>query len=156
MATTLEAARALQAEAIVFETPASFTPTPASQKALARFFETAPRGDDGPRYVWHPRGLWSANKVHDICADLGIIGSTSLDEAAARADYLYGRLEAATYSDESLVRLGDAAADADEARLVFNTAHMVRDALRLRALLGDVIAGLDDDDDDDIDDDDRR
>src|SRR5262249_37477759 len=52
---------ALSARTVLFQTPASFTPTSAHRAQLAQFFREIPR--DGRVFVWEPRGLWEARDV---------------------------------------------------------------------------------------------
>jgi uncharacterized protein YecE (DUF72 family) len=60
---TLAAAEALDATAIVFQCPASFTPTTEHIANLRRFFESV-GGDAHPRLLaWEPRGEWPRDAV---------------------------------------------------------------------------------------------
>ncbi|MGC8793624.1 MAG: DUF72 domain-containing protein, partial [Bryobacteraceae bacterium] len=64
---TAEIARALRAEAVVFQCPASFRPLPANVANLKRFFQRA-----GPQpwlAVWEPRGDWPPELIREICRE---------------------------------------------------------------------------------------
>jgi len=67
-----EAAEVLDARAILFQTPASFTPTRENRENLVRFFSLIDRGD-GRHLVWEPGGGWEEEEVSALCKDLGLI-----------------------------------------------------------------------------------
>jgi uncharacterized protein YecE (DUF72 family) len=67
-----EAAVALDAKALLFESPTSFTPTAEHRRALTRFFERCAR-PEGRLLVWCPAGVWSAEEVTRICRDLQLV-----------------------------------------------------------------------------------
>ncbi len=54
----LAAARALEATAIVFQCPASFTPTAAHVRNLRTFIKATAGETSGLRLCWEPRGEW--------------------------------------------------------------------------------------------------
>jgi len=67
---TFEVARALEASAVLFETPPSFTPTPTHRLRLTRFFEGCERP---ATLVWCPAGLWQTEEITRICRDLQLV-----------------------------------------------------------------------------------
>ena len=69
---SLEAAEALDARALVFESPPGFTPTAGHRRTLARFFESMER-PAGRLLVWCPSGLWDPDDVVTICSDLNLV-----------------------------------------------------------------------------------
>lgn len=70
-----EAAELLRAEAVVFRTPASFTPSAKNRDAMKRFFgDIAPAGAFGGAWrVWEPEGLWGAEEAVRFSAELGVV-----------------------------------------------------------------------------------
>jgi uncharacterized protein YecE (DUF72 family) len=131
---TAEAARELDACAIVFETPVNFTPTAANRENMKAFFSTIDRGD--ALLVWHPQGVWSDGEVRRICADLDLVPATTLvapDEPPAAARYY--RLKAPRYSEDELERLADEMLETEVALCVFGNGSAFADAQRLQALL---------------------
>ena len=68
---TREMAQALKAKLVVFQTPASFQPSPENKKNLERFFGEVNRGDF--LLVWEPRGAWKGEEVGELCEDLNLI-----------------------------------------------------------------------------------
>jgi len=70
---TLEAATALGADAIFWQTPASFRPTPANRARLAAFVER--NLGEAPPVIWDSQGLWELDELAAACRDLGLIPS---------------------------------------------------------------------------------
>jgi len=68
------AARELDAEAVLFRTPPSFTPSTANRDALRRYFETvAPPGTFGQAtLVWEPQGLWELDDAVRLGSEVGL------------------------------------------------------------------------------------
>ena len=67
---TVDIARRLRADKIVFQTPASFHDTEANRDRLRTFFSEIER--DGLICIWEPRG-WGEQDAGDLCADLGLV-----------------------------------------------------------------------------------
>ena len=66
-----EAAEIVGARAILFQTPAGFTPTRVNRENLVRFFSDIERGDY--HLVWEPEGIWQEEEIAAICSDLNLI-----------------------------------------------------------------------------------
>jgi len=66
-----ETAEALEARAILFETPHSFTPSRENRENLVRFFSEAPRGKQ--HLVWHAEGMWTEAEVETLSRQLDLI-----------------------------------------------------------------------------------
>ena len=66
-----ETAEILAAAAILFRTPASFTPSHENRENIFRFFSDLPRGRS--HLVWEAEGLWEEEEVHAICRELDLI-----------------------------------------------------------------------------------
>lgn len=140
---TRAVAEALDARAIVFQTPESFGPTPGHVAALYRFFESA--RTEATR-VWEPRGPWPSHIVEKACEDLGL--AHAVDPFAAEpatAGLAYFRLHGSppgsrryryTYTDADLERLADLCREYDDAYAMFNNETMHADAVRFRVLAG--------------------
>ncbi|MDR7452839.1 MAG: DUF72 domain-containing protein [Armatimonadota bacterium] len=136
-ARTREIAQLLRARLVLFQCPASFTPTPQHVRRLQRFFERAERG--GLRFAWEPRGPWPPDLVRGLCRDLDLIHT--VDPLATRALYgrpRYYRLHGIggyryRYTDADLRAL--AARCAGETYVLFNNIAMWEDARRFVALL---------------------
>jgi uncharacterized protein YecE (DUF72 family) len=133
---TLAAARAVDALAIIFETPMEFTPTAANRKQLTEFFSRAER--DGRWLVWQPQGVWSDDEVQRICADLDLVPAQthiSLEGGPGPGARAYFRLNAPRISEDHLLLLADQMSECEVALCLFNGPSMFRDAQRLQALL---------------------
>lgn len=69
---TLETAEALEAQAVVFQAPRTFTPSSRNLRRLYRFFERIERG--GRRMAFEPRGeAWDDATLRSIVSDLDLI-----------------------------------------------------------------------------------
>lgn len=66
---TLKIAKVLGAHVIVFQSPASFKPSPANIKNITDFFSTA---DSAYLHFWETRGAWPMNIIKDVCETAGI------------------------------------------------------------------------------------
>lgn len=78
---TRASAEALAAGRVLFQCPASFTPSPANVKNLRRFFKSIDRGD--LRLLWEPRGDWPDPLTRGLCEELDLVHV--VDPFSARA-----------------------------------------------------------------------
>lgn len=138
--TTLECARALGASAIVFQCPASFTPTPVHISDLQRFFSTIAPDARGVKLCWEPRGEWPRATVTALCRELHLQHVVDpLRHEPPESEYLYFRLHGVSgyrhrYSDPELERL--AAMCHGTTYCLFNNIAMAKDAVRFQAVAG--------------------
>lgn len=136
---TLEAARALQATAVVFQCPASFRPEQENVDNLRRFFSSAER--DGLIFCWEPRGNWPKELVRELCAELDLVHCVD----PFKDEPLYGlvryfRLHGIggyryRYSDEELGRLLQWCKPDKTNYVLFNNTNMLEDARRFAELV---------------------
>jgi uncharacterized protein YecE (DUF72 family) len=136
---TLAAAEALGAEAILFETPRSFTPTANNRMQMTRFFERIKGRDQ--LMIWEPRGVWSTEEVIGMCADLDLVPcwdpfvSNALPPTKVAYLKLRGMGATRRYSDGQLGWLANALTPYSKAFCIFNTESMFRDGSRLLPLI---------------------
>lgn len=71
--TTRDAARALRSRVIVFQCPASFTPTDQNIDNMRAFFRAVRPDAQDLVLGWEPRGPWPRALVEPLCAELGVI-----------------------------------------------------------------------------------
>jgi uncharacterized protein YecE (DUF72 family) len=136
---TLEAAQALQATAIVFQCPASFTPSAAHVRNLRAFFRAITKDGAGFRLCWEPRGDWDRRKVLELCEELGV--SLAVDPFHSEPlppGWRYFRLHGIggyrySYTHDDLRRLLDWCEG--EVYCLFNNVTMADDAQRFLMLL---------------------
>lgn len=153
MEQTLTAAELLDAPVILYETPASFTPTAANRQALSRFFEQAPRHR---RHVWDPQGIWDAADVLSVCQDLDLtpccdpFANVLVNEVPAsipEGELAYVKLRglggSRHYSETQYLWLADALDGFSRAYCMFNTVNMFKDAMRFEGVLRSIEEGLD-------------
>ncbi len=136
---TAEFGRALKTKKILFQSPASFSPSSDHLKNMQQFFRKIKAFPF--IYIWEPRGKWKREEVEKICRELEII--PCLDPFGGNSipgELLYLRLHGKTgyrytYSEaemKELIRLGEAYS---EAYMMFNNMSMYEDAKRLKVLL---------------------
>ncbi|NIR30524.1 MAG: DUF72 domain-containing protein [Gammaproteobacteria bacterium] len=135
-------AGALEAEAVVFQTPRRFQPTHESVRRLTRFFERIER--DGRRMVFEPRGdRWSDDVVRALVQDLDIVhGVDPFLRRPVGRGLRYFRLHGRPayhyryrYSDAELALLQGALSRAWPNWVLFNNDEMNADARRFRQRL---------------------
>jgi uncharacterized protein YecE (DUF72 family) len=137
--TTLESARALKAQTILFQCPASFTQTEEHIANLKKFITSIDR--EGLNLAWEPRGDWDSGVVKSICDELRlwhvvdpfVNKTTTLKRAYYR---LHGRGGwRYQYEDGELEELARALPKRKESYVFFNNYKMTEDALRFCKLL---------------------
>jgi len=132
-------ALALQAPIVLFQCPASFTPTDVHIENLRRFFRGITRS--GLICAWEPRGPWPVELVGSLCAELDLIHA--VDPFVSRPATLgtaYFRLHGITgyryrFTDDDLRQLLAWCRGYKLVYCLFNNVSMWEDALRLCALL---------------------
>jgi len=138
---TVEIARLLRADKIVFQTPASFTPTEENKANLRRFFRSIDRR--GLCCIWEPRGEWKADEVQAICEELELVHCVDPFKARSTTKGLtYWRLHGIggynyEYSSEELARLSAQIPSRGTVYCMFNNTAMWKNARRFRELLAD-------------------
>jgi uncharacterized protein YecE (DUF72 family) len=136
---TLVCARALQAGIVVFQSPASFTPTPHHMENLQEFFAKLRNTPHGPRLAWEPRG-WPLEQAATICQELGLVRVVDpFQDAPPETGLRYLRLHGLTgyryqYSDPDLERLR--AWCRCTTYCLFNNGSMAEDASRFLTRAG--------------------
>jgi len=135
-------AEAIRADAIVFQTPASFGPTETNRTALYRFFESI---RTHATKAIELRGPWAVHIVEKICEELGLVHAVDpFDKEPATYGLAYFRLHGTppgktmyqyTYTDEDLARLMAICREYDDTYVMFNNETMHRDTLRFAELL---------------------
>lgn len=144
-ALTLACARALSSQRILFQCPASFTPTRVNVESLRSFFRSVER-DEAMQFMWEPRGDWSDELVRALCRELDLIHV--VDPFAARTqtpDNCYYRLHGRkgkgwryVYEDGELEELAAMLPSGNTSYVLFNNVRMREDALRFQQLVGEV------------------
>ena len=138
-----ELAEALDAKAILFQTPRSFTPAPRHLERLYRFFEAIDRPPDR-RLAFEPRGdAWTDELLRSIVRDLNLVHVVDpfLRKPVGRG-LRYFRLHGRPayhyhyrYTRTDLQVLREKLAGPWPHWVLFNNDHMAEDAQRFRKLL---------------------
>jgi uncharacterized protein YecE (DUF72 family) len=146
-AKTLEMAKAVRAEVVLFQCPASFQATQQNVHNLSRFFEKV--SSQTFRLAWEPRGPWPEEIIRDLCAAHDLIHCVDpLINRPVFGDILYWRLHGKgsysyRYTDEDLEQLRTLLRDQEDrkAYILFNNVAMKEDAERFRRMLNRDFAG---------------
>jgi uncharacterized protein YecE (DUF72 family) len=137
--TTLECARATQARMILFQCPASFTPTKTNISNMENFFSTVKR--EQLQFCWEPRGEWSSDLIRSLCESLDLWHV--VDPFMARTvtpAKCYFRLHGRKgwryrYEDEELEELATMLPPDKISYVFFNNIGMTEDATRFQETL---------------------
>lgn len=139
---TRGSAEALQARRILFQCPASFTPTSENLQNLMRFFTSEDRAQDIRKFIFlfEPRGdAWTDDLLIDLCSELDLVHvvdpfvrqtvtpSTPYYRLHGRNGYSY------VYEDSELHDLKELVQGTD-AYVMFNNVKMRQDAMRFKAM----------------------
>lgn len=137
--TTLACARALRAQTILFQCPASFKQTVENISNLERFFATAER--EGLNFCWEPRGDWDGRIVKSLCDGLDLWHTVDPFEAKSVTPLkCYFRLHGRKgwrykYEEGELEELASMLPPDENCYVFFNNIHMTEDALRFQELV---------------------
>lgn len=142
--TTLDCVRALAARVVVFQCPATFTPTDEHVANLRGFFTRARAVAPDLVFVWEPRGDWPRRTVEALCEELRLIHVVDpFKDRPGRKGLRYFRLHGRAergyrydYSDSELEELATYASGTTY--FMFNNYAMARNAERLAQLVGRV------------------
>jgi uncharacterized protein YecE (DUF72 family) len=149
---SVEAARVLNATAMLFQCPASFTPDLGNVGWMRRFFARLDR--PAARLLWEPRGArWVAERALalSLCRDLELVHVVDpFVTAPDPAQPVYWRLHGpagprSSYSDaqlEQLAALLTAVTSTGPAYVMFNNLPRVGDATRFARLVADTSGRL--------------
>jgi uncharacterized protein YecE (DUF72 family) len=139
---TQEISDALDAEAIVFQTPRSFQPTTENLRRIRTFFEHINRR--GRRMIFEPRGnAWRDEIIRPLLEDLSLVhGLDPFLRRPAGRGLRYFRLHGKPayhyryrYSDADLNALRELLSNAWPNRVLFNNDSMADDARRFLNLI---------------------
>jgi uncharacterized protein YecE (DUF72 family) len=136
---TEEIARALRSKIIVFQCPASFTPTATHKRNLRNFFKNISRRDY--RFAWEPRGDWTPEEIRALCEELDLIHCVDPFKGAATHGVIrYYRLHGITgyqyrFTDDDLEKLQEICVSRRDVYCLFNNVSMLEDARRFMKLI---------------------
>jgi uncharacterized protein YecE (DUF72 family) len=137
---TLEVAKALEAEIVVFETPSTFGPGSKNISNMRAFFETIDR--NSLQLAWEPRGKWSPEEAGQICRDLDLLHVVDPFQGREKAgSIIYWRLHGIgsfrhRYTDRELGKLVTVLKKSKKkkAYVLFNNIYMWEDAQRFKEI----------------------
>ncbi len=136
--TTKRCAEILNANFVLFQCPASFTPRPENVENFRRFFREVNRGS--LNMLWEPRGPWPTKLVGELCHELDLhhVVDPFLDRPVTR-DLLYYRLHGGRnyqhrFTDDELQRLLSIIPPNAPVYVLFNNVSMLHDAERFQRM----------------------
>jgi uncharacterized protein YecE (DUF72 family) len=136
---TKEVAEALEAQIVLFQCPASFTPTKEHIADVRAFFQAIER--DSLLLAWEPRGEWKEEQIKRLCQELDLIhGVDPFQRLPIHGEIAYFRLHGIggyryRYTDEELSRLLRWCREYEKGYCLFNNISMFEDALRMKEVL---------------------
>ena len=137
---TFDCAVALRASGILFQCPASFTPSAENQRNIRAFFSRIKR-PQGTRLFWEPRGEWDPALIRSLCndCDLGHVVDPFVNESVTPSE-IYFRLHGKTgwrytYSQTELKEIVKRITTYRKAKIFFNNVSMISDAQRFKILV---------------------
>lgn len=140
---TLECAKALRANTILFQCPAKFQPLPENILNLKQFFNSFDR--TGLNCAWEPRGkMWEPELIKDLCEELDLWDCVNpFQRPTTTPDRCYFRLHGQprwryTYEDEELYELATLLPRDRLSYVFFNNITMKADAMRFQKVLDEV------------------
>ncbi len=156
---TLACANRLSAEAVVFRSPAEFSPSAHHRQRLEHFFTEIATAEQFDRItrVWEPQGLWELRSCVAIAQTLGIALSCdpiATDPLGEPKQYYHDLGIPAVYfrisdlgrkrgtDQSSLHRLADIASRYDKCWVVFTGPNMFRQAVDLQRIVDPVVSSV--------------
>ena len=135
-------ARALEARRILFQCPASFTPTKEHVEDMLRFFASIDR-DKEVQFLWEPRGSdWAEELVRKLCRELDLVHVVDPFSAKTQTpESCYYRLHGRAgdwryiYTDDELEELASMLPKDKFSYVLFNNVRMREDATRFQKLV---------------------
>ena len=136
---TRASAEALGSRRILFQCPASFTPTAEHLRDLRQFFSAVERGQFV--FLWEPRGeAWRPELIAELCGELDL--AHVVDPFGARTvttERPYYRLHGRggfgyVYEDDELRELHSLLPRGAQSYVLFNNVRMAQDAERFRRI----------------------
>jgi uncharacterized protein YecE (DUF72 family) len=137
---TLKIAQNLKTSIVVFQCPASFTPSEENKRNMRQFFCQIPRKN--LTFVWEPRGKWDSKEILELCQELKLVHCVDPFKAQPLyGDLIYLRLHGKTgyryqYNNGDLKWLLNQYERVNKpVYILFNNISMYEDALKLKRLL---------------------
>jgi uncharacterized protein YecE (DUF72 family) len=133
---TLEIAQILNARVVVFQCPASFTPTDEHIANLRAFLTCIDRG--GMTCAWEPRGTWPDETIAALCRELDLVHTVDpFARLPVTKGLAYFRLHGRTgyryrYTDDDLMQLLTWCRDFETVYCLFNNVSMWESAMKLQ------------------------
>jgi uncharacterized protein YecE (DUF72 family) len=137
--TTCACAEALGARLLLFQCPASFTPTPQNLDQMRQFFSSIQRRE--LRLLWEPRGPWPENLVLSLCQELDLIHAVDpFVSRSVSSELIYFRLHGGknfkhVFTDAELLWIKSLIPAHKPSYVMFNNITMLKDARRFQGAL---------------------
>jgi len=143
---TNEIRKALDAEIVVFQCPASFKEKEENINNMGDFFRSIAVDRRDTKIIWEQRGGWNKNTIRKICEELDLIHCVDpfADEPVTPAGFAYFRLHGSppgkrmyryTYTENDLKKLYEKCMHFSQVYVLFNNDTMYEDALRFMKMV---------------------
>lgn len=137
---TMDVAKALEAEVVVFQSPSSFGPGPKNIQQMRDFFGTIERS--GLHLAWEPRGHWGLEEAGQLCRELDLLHVVDPYNGREKSgSIIYWRLHGTggyrhRYTDQELSKLVTVLRKSKKkkAYVLFNNVYMWEDSQRFLAI----------------------
>ncbi|MDI6703974.1 MAG: DUF72 domain-containing protein [bacterium] len=138
-----EISQVLEAKVIVFQCPASFTPTQENKKNLRRFFLSIKRRNY--TFCWELRGEWADRDVESLCKELDLVHCVDPFKSEPTFGKIrYFRLHGIggyryRYTEDDLRNLKAKDFKSPRVYYMFNNVYMFEDARRFKEMMSRLI-----------------
>jgi uncharacterized protein YecE (DUF72 family) len=139
---TEEICSALKSKIVLFQSPASFKPSPQNKENIRKFFTSINRKNY--IFVWEPRGKWKDEEIKELCEQLDLIhGVDPFKNKPLYGKLRYFRLHGKDgyrykYSEEDFKYLLSLLVKDIEIYIMFNNVYMFEDAKKFETFLKSV------------------
>jgi uncharacterized protein YecE (DUF72 family) len=135
--TTRACAEALRARHLLFQCPASFTPTPQNVDQMRHFFTSIERRE--LKLLWEPRGNWPGSLVLSLCQELDLVHVVDpFLSKSVTPDFIYFRLHGGRdfkqiFTTEELLGVARLIPPGKPSYILFNNINMLEDGDKIQS-----------------------
>jgi uncharacterized protein YecE (DUF72 family) len=138
---TRACAEALEARWVLFQCPASFSPSPLNIENLRKFFSDVDR--KGLGFLWEPRGAWGPQQISDLCRELNLVHAVDpFENATVTHDLFYYRIHGGKdyryrFQEHELQQLHSVLPRGKPVYVMFNNIAMLENGTRFQQIVAE-------------------